>query len=155
MEAHRDVCVKNYRCISQRQSHLEGTFIFTISFIALTLEATITVTVEKLLSWTHRDGGDDLVDCWLKWRLQCCSWCLCVCVFWQNRANFISICLVIFTLSTGCHRITLTCWSVCFCAQACECKAIHCWYWQCCLCSASQCIDYSKGLFSFPIGHVR
>lgn len=33
-------------------------------------------------------------------------------------------------------------------------RATHCWYWQCFLCSPLHSIDYSEGLFNFPICHV-
>lgn len=95
-----------------RQSHLQGAFILTISFIALTLKETITVTVDKLLP--RRGTMTLLIADWSGFYSAAAG--VYVWMFWQGRANFISICLVVFILCTGCHRITLACWSVCFCA---------------------------------------
>lgn len=75
-----------------------------------------------------------------------------VCLFWQSRANFISICLGIFILCTGCHRITLTCWSVRFLCTRGECRAIHCGTDN--VASGVLYIELTKAFSGFPIGHI-
>lgn len=98
-----------------------------------------------------------IADCWLKWRLQHCSrtdsqscWYIislkCVQQFGRGTQG---------DDATGCQRahklVNRKNYSR---AWACECRATHCWFWLCYLCSALNCSGFSEGLFNFPIGRV-
>lgn len=154
------------RCRRLRQSHLEGTIILSTSLAALTLWATITVTTDKLPSWTHHRQG-----WWPGWLLievafmalqsdktlnqadtqsgkhgnrlsECTHIIHIVCAVYKTE-HTTSICLVRFTLP----RPALACQFVCVCV------CLRLWRNPLLILTLLS-IDYSKGPFDSPIGHV-